>query len=217
MPNTRVHWRPALLGGIVAAVMFIAWLFICKWSQIRVAQFSKLYGSFAVVPIVLFWVFVSWQIVLFGAEVAFAAQNCMTYRMEYGSKRANVQSRLILALSVVVEVGKTMMGKAEPFEVAEYARANKIPVRFLNDIVEDLSNLGFMAPISDSDGKYVMLKQPSDVSVRSVISAVMGSGVKPEALGLMSVRPDIEQIVKMNSDGIGGSMADKTIADLIES
>lgn len=215
MPNAKVDWRPALVGGIVAALLFLGWLWFCKSFQVGVARYSKLYGSFAVVPIVLFWVFVSWEIVLFGAEVAFASQNCTTYRMEYGAKRANVQARLILGLSIVVEAGRAMMGKADYFEMSEYARVRKVPVRFLNVMVEELVQYGFMAAVSDHEGRYVMLRPPADISVRSVIEAIMGDGVKPEALGLMNVEPGIERIVKTTSEGIGGSSSKKTIADLI--
>jgi len=215
MPNTKVQWRPGLIGGLVAALLFIAWLWFCKSFQVGVAKYSKLYGSFALVPIVLFWVFVSWEIVLFGAEVAFAVQNCTTYRLEYDSKRANVRSRLILGLSVIVAAGRAMKGKVESFETAEFARSHKIPVRFLNDVVEELVHLKFLASVSEETGRYVMIKTPSDVTVRSVLDGMMGAGVQPEALGLMNIEPDIERIIKTNADGIGGSLSAKTIAELI--
>jgi membrane protein len=215
MPNAKVKWVPALIGGLVAALLLLLWLWACARLQGVVTRNSKLYGSFAIVPIVLFWVFVSWQIVLFAAEVAFATQNCSTYRMEYGSKHANVRSRLLLALSVVLETGKAMLGKADYFELSEYARTNKIPVRFLNDMVDELVKLGFLAPVSDRDGRYVLLKPPADISVRNVIDQIIGSGVKPEALGLLKVNPQIERIVKTTSEGMGGSLSEKTIADLV--
>ncbi len=215
MPNTQVHWRPALIGGLVVALLLLLWLWFCARVQVGVARNSALYGSFAIVPIVLFWVFVSWEIVLFGAEVAFATQNCATYRMEYGSKRANVQSRLILGLSVIVEAGKAMMGKADYFEVAKFASTHRVPVRFLNDIVDELVRLEFLASVGEQPGRFVMLKPPSEVSVRSVIDAMMGSGVKPEALGLMNVNPAIEQIVKTSTSSIGGSLSEKYVADIV--
>lgn len=216
MPNTRVRWNPAIVGGLVSALMFIFWLWFCARLQVGVAKYSKLYGSFAVVPIVLFWVFVSWEIVLFGAEVAFSVQNCTTYRMEFGSRMANMQSRIILSLSVIVEAGRAMLGKAGHFESAEYARVHRVPVRFLNDIVQEMVNLGYLASITDKEDCYVLLRSPAEITVRSIVDAMMDSGIRPEALGLINVDPRIEQVIKASSMGIGGSLSDMTLRDLIE-
>lgn len=215
MPNTQVALKPALLGGVISAILFVVWLLICANIQVGVAKYSKLYGSFAIVPIVLFWVYVSWEIILFGAEVAFAVQNCTTYKMEQGSRRANIQSKIILALSVIVEAGRSMIGQMSCFNVAIYARDHRIPVRFLNDIVDEMVQAGFLAPIADKLGCYVLLKLPSEITVREVVDSIMGAGVKPRALGLIHVDARIEQIVKASSSGIGGSLNQMTIQELI--
>lgn len=216
MPNTKVRMRPALTGGIVSGLLFILWLRICAAIQVgAVIRYGRIYGSFAVVPIVLAWVYISWAIVLFGAEVAFAVQNCATYRMEQGARRANVQSRIILALSVIAEAGRAMLGKGLNFEAAAYAREKRVPVRLLNDIVEELVQVGYLAELSDNKGCFVLLKPPEGLKVKEVINAVMRSGVKPEALGLASVDPQIEKVIKKAGDGMDESLGQATVQDLI--
>ena len=215
MPNTRVRILPGLTGGIVVGLLFIVWMRLCAAMQIGVARYGKIYGSFAVVPIVLAWVYVSWEIVLFGAEVAFAVQNCTTYRMERGARRANVQSRIILALSLIVEAARAMVGKAREFEIADYARRKCVPVRFLNDMVTELVQAGFLAELSEKSGRFVLLKSPESLKAREVIDVVMLSGVKPDALGLGSVDPWIEKVINMADHGINESLRQITIQDLL--
>lgn len=215
MPNTKVRIRHAIAGGIVSGLLFIGWMWLCAVIQIGAANYGKIYGSFAVVPILLAWVYVSWEIVLFGAEVAFAVQNCGTYRMEQGAHRANVQARIILALSVIVEAGRAMLGKAQNFEVGGYARDRRVSVRFLNDVVDDLSQAGFLAELSDNRGSFVLLKSPGSLRIKEVIDAVMHSGVKPGALGLVNIDPLIEQTVKRATEGIDESLKQATVQDLI--
>ena len=67
MPNRKVAFGPALKGGAITALMFGAWLKICAVAQVGIAASSALYGSFAVLPILLTWLYMSWQIVLLGA------------------------------------------------------------------------------------------------------------------------------------------------------
>ena len=215
MPNARVRLLAGLAGGVVAGLLFIVWMWICASMQVGAVRYGKIYGSFAVVPIILAWVYVSWAIVLFGAEVAFAVQNCGTYRMEQGAHKASVQSRVALALSVILESGRAMIGRARGFETAAYAREKRVPVRFLNDIVDELVQAGFLGELSERKGRFVLLTSPDSLKVKDVIDAVINSGVKPEALGLGTADPRIEQVLVRAARGIDESLRQTSIQDLL--
>lgn len=75
MPNCKVRFRHALWGGIVTAVVFGAWMKACAVAQVGIAKSSALYGSFAFLPIVLAWMYMSWQIVLIGANMVHAFED----------------------------------------------------------------------------------------------------------------------------------------------
>ncbi|MCR5414356.1 MAG: YihY/virulence factor BrkB family protein [Kiritimatiellae bacterium] len=66
MPNRPVKWKPAMWSGLFTAILFGGWLKLCAVAQIGIAKSSAIYGSFAFLPIVLAWNYVSWQIVLLG-------------------------------------------------------------------------------------------------------------------------------------------------------
>ena len=70
VPNCRVNRHHALTGGVFAAVCFE----IAKYSfglYVRaVPTYEIIYGALAVIPMFLVWIYVSWVIVLLGAQVA---------------------------------------------------------------------------------------------------------------------------------------------------
>jgi membrane protein len=66
LPAAKVKFKYAWWCGVVTAVMFGFWLKICTIAQVGIARSSALYGSLALLPIILAWIFISWQIVLFG-------------------------------------------------------------------------------------------------------------------------------------------------------
>lgn len=74
-PNTRVRLLSALIGGAVAGVLFQLLQDGFIILQTRIYQYNKVYGSFAVLPLFLIWLKLSWQIALFGAEVSFVHQH----------------------------------------------------------------------------------------------------------------------------------------------
>ena len=69
MPNCKVSVRHAWYGGLITTVLFGGWLKACAVAQVGIAKSSALYGSFAFLPIVLAWMYMSWQIILLGATM----------------------------------------------------------------------------------------------------------------------------------------------------
>lgn len=74
IPHKPVDSKRAFIGGLVTAVLFGGWIKVCAVAQVGIAKSSALYGSFAFLPIILAWIYMSWQIVLLGA--------CMVRAME---------------------------------------------------------------------------------------------------------------------------------------
>jgi membrane protein len=70
VPNTRVRWSHALLGGLFTAVGLELAKRVLAWYLAKVPTISAVYGAFATVPILLIWIYVAWVIVLLGAVVA---------------------------------------------------------------------------------------------------------------------------------------------------
>src|ERR1035437_3451734 len=81
MPNTKVKFRSAFIGGIIAGIIFllIQWVYIRF--QIGVARYNAIYGSFAALPLFLIWLQLSWFIVLLGASVTHVVEH--GYDAEY--------------------------------------------------------------------------------------------------------------------------------------
>ena len=69
MPNCPVRFSSACYGGLMTALFFGAWMKLCAVAQVGIARASGLYGSFAFLPIILAWLYMSWQIVLLGANM----------------------------------------------------------------------------------------------------------------------------------------------------
>jgi len=74
LPNTRVRVRTALAGAVIAAVLWEAAKYgfteYVKYS----ANYARIYGSIALVPLFMLWVYVTWMIVLFGLSISAAMQ-----------------------------------------------------------------------------------------------------------------------------------------------
>jgi len=71
IPNTPVFWRHAFAGGAVATILFEAAKYLFALYIAWFPTYELLYGALAAIPLLLLWMYVSWLIVLLGAEITY--------------------------------------------------------------------------------------------------------------------------------------------------
>lgn len=81
-PNTKVRFRSALLAGFIAGIIFQLFQDGFIYLQKTIFNYNRIYGSFAALPLFLTWLKLSWQLVLFGAEISFVDQNIDSGRFD---------------------------------------------------------------------------------------------------------------------------------------
>lgn len=82
IPHTRVHWRSAAVAGCTAGLFFLAFHWFFTYILAGMTSYNAIYGSFAALPLFLFWLRYSWQILLTGNDLAYAHQNLNLLREE---------------------------------------------------------------------------------------------------------------------------------------
>ncbi|MDD4059719.1 MAG: YihY/virulence factor BrkB family protein [Kiritimatiellae bacterium] len=183
-PNTKVKAFPSIAGGFVAAIGFAVWLKICLALQIGVAKYSTFFGSFAMVPILLSWVYVSWEILLFGAEVASAVQNVETYKVELGWKDANFRARIYLAAALLREAVSGLATGDGLLDLADFNRRHRIAARLLRSVAYELSVAGVLVETAKDSNCFAVRKDLSRMTLGDLLDLLVDIGVRPEGLGL---------------------------------
>lgn len=215
MPNTRVRVAPALASGVIGGSLWTLWQWFYITLQIGIGSYNKIYATFASVFIFLLWVFVSWQIVLLGAEIGFALQNHATYRMEQRSYGASLKARLLLGLSVLRHAAAALIGNAPVFNLADFARNHGVPVRLLNEVIAELTHAGYLGELAGEQGIYTLLCLPDKVTVGDVMRVFLNSGSNPASLGLPDVDAPVAALVdKLEIMDTAREAGSVTLADL---
>jgi len=215
IPNTRVRLRPALVGGMVGAALWLGWQYLYIDFQIGISKYNAIYGTFASVPIFLVWLYTSWVIVLLGAELTFAAQNSTTYQLERAASGASTKSRLMLTIGVLVRAAETLESGRPVLDATVFAREREVSVRMVNDILRRLEQYGLMAQVADRPGCHVLLKAPELIRIRDLIEMLMEEGTRPEDLGLHHLEDIVGPVLESMREGMSQTLSQRTIKDLL--
>lgn len=174
MPNIHVRFRSAFIGGVIGGTL---WQF-CQWGyvhfQVGVSRYNAIYGTMAVLPILMVWIYLSWLIVLLGVEVAFASQNLRTLRQEISSETLDFATREHLSLGILVLTGEVFHRGDSPLDDEQIALALDLPTRLTLRVISDLTQLGFLAKV-EREGQERDCFQPGRSPETLLIDEVLGA------------------------------------------
>ena len=102
IPNTRVQFRSALIGGVTAGFAWASVGVIFATFVVYSTRTQLIYSGFAVAITTLIWLYVNWLILLIGAQLAFYHQNPAYLRIGRREPRLSNSMRERLALWVEI-------------------------------------------------------------------------------------------------------------------
>jgi membrane protein len=176
LPNTHVRVGSALLGGLLAAVLFIAAQKVYVNFSIGAARYDALFGGFAVLPLLLIWIYLSWSIVLLGSEVAYAHQHLARYRRDARSFEVTAAEREAVALRLALDVARRFRDRASPQSAEEIADALEVSLRTVTGLLEPLEADGVVSVCQreDREPRFQLGRPAEDIRVSEVLAAIRG-------------------------------------------
>lgn len=170
VPNTKVRLRAAAVAGVVAAAAWVA----ASFGFTRLVEFSAqtmaIYAGFAIVLLVLMWVWLNWLILLTGALFAFYLQNPAYLRSGERDVVPTMPLRERLALSIMYLVTRAFESGERRHGVATLAETLAVPSIALGPIVDALEGAGLLET-TDSEA-LLPARDPARITLAEVLAAV---------------------------------------------
>lgn len=212
VPNTRVKVRYAILGGVVAGTLWMLLSVAYVKFQIGITNYSPTFSTFALFPVLLMWIYLSWVILLFGTELAFAYQNEETFAMERHAAGASYAYREALGLRVVAEVARRFEAGLPGLAPETAVRELNVPTRLVNDTLDTLEKAGLVTACATQPVTYQPARSLEKMTIGDVISALREAGRNPSALRDDELfEPWFREL-----DHPGGTLGRTTVAELVK-
>lgn len=176
MPNRRPHVPAVMFSALGAGAAWQAVQVAYVSLQIGVARYNAIYGALAQLPVTLVWLYISWVVVLAGAELA------ATYELgaDGAASPGAAVNRAAVALHVLVRAAHAFVGAGGAIRPAVLARELRVDGGELADIIEMLMRCGWLAPLEDDPPRYVLALDPAGIGL-APLQDLSTTGVVPHA------------------------------------
>ncbi|MDO8887458.1 MAG: YihY family inner membrane protein [Hydrogenophaga sp.] len=170
VPNTRVRWSHALIGGIFVATGLELAKKLLAWYLAQVPTYSVVYGTFATVPILLVWFYVAWVIVLLGAVVAAYLPSLLSGIARRGDTPG---WSFQLALEVLEQLHTARDTAPKGLSLEALAQVLRVDALQLEEPVAALVALDWLGRLDEDGERYVLLVDPAGTPMAPMVERLL--------------------------------------------
>jgi membrane protein len=211
IPNTRVRFSSALVGGIVGGILWetVGWAFASFVAGS--AKYEAIYSGFAVVILFLFWVYVSWLVLLTGASIAFYHQN-PAYRSPLSSSAHLSHRQQFLAALEVMRLIAAAHRQSTPLQThASLAEHLVLPSSLLDAIIQSLHQAGLILYTNDEPASLAPGKALASISIKDIFEALEdGNAQNPQ------VAPQTQELLAKYDVALESQFHSQTLENLFD-
>ncbi len=212
IPNTRVRFIPALIGAVVAGVLWAAVGSIFTGFVEYSSRLTLVYAGFAAVVAVVTWTYFGWLILLSGAQLSFYIQNPSYLRFGMRPLNLSAAEQEQLALTISFLVAHNAQTGRPRYTLDALATDLGVTGLALHPLVTALEEAGVL---KFSGEQLLLARDPSYLALIDIVEAArhQHSG-KPLSRALAI--PGISQIVGEVDAARRASCAGRTLRELLQ-
>lgn len=183
VPNTKVDFGAAFVGGSLAG---ISWHFYNKIAVFIASRAlsgggaSTVYGSLAMVPLLMGGLFIVWLTVLFGAQVAYAFQNRASYLQDKLAENVNQRGREFVALRLMTCIGQRFNRGQRPVTIRQISTELGIPSKLVQQVLQTLLAANLVVEITGAETSYSPARPLDTINCHHILLAMRATyGAEP--------------------------------------
>jgi membrane protein len=191
MPNTKVKWQSALVGGSVGGVLFHLNNLVSVLYVSRVVSNSRIYGSLGLIPVFMIGLYFAWLILLFGGQVAYGFQNRAAYLEQRQVENINQRGREFVALRLMTSIGQSFLRGEPPLGVTQMGQDLSIPTRLVQQVMQSLATARLVVEATGPDSAYVPARPLETITCHDVLQALRAAHGQDLAMRDESLRNEL--------------------------
>jgi membrane protein len=172
VPNTKVRFSAALFGGVVAGSLWhVNNLFGFLYSS-RVVTYNNMYAGLGLVPVFMAGIYLSWLILLFGAQMAYAFQNREAYLQDKLAENVNQRGREFVALRLMTCIGQRFQNGLPPATIHFISSELGVPSRLAQQVLQTLLAAHLVVEVAGAETAYAPARPLDTINCHHILLAM---------------------------------------------
>ncbi len=171
MPNTRVHFTSALLGGLIGGVAWQTSGVLFASFVVKSSNYEAIYSGFAIGIVLLIWLYICWLILLLGATISYYYQNsrqiCPALQI-----RSSARQDERVGLALMFQVAQRFDQGRHPQSVMDLEHDLGAPAEVTRRLMNKLIDRHFLAYTGDRADHLVPGKSIDQIPLVDLIQAI---------------------------------------------
>lgn len=213
MPNTKVRFTSALVGGLAGGIMWATMGVIFTTFILSSVRTLAVYATFAIGIVSLIWLYLNWLILLIGAQLAFYYQNPVFLRIGRQEPRLSNSMRERLVLNVMTLVGKAFREPAKGITAMDLSSRINIPAIAIMPVIDALEKAGLL--ITTESEMLFPGQELSRIQLNDILNVVREEG-ETGSYRDPTWSNHVNALGAELDNAIAGVVNDKTLAELLD-
>ena len=213
IPNTRVRLRAAFIGGVAAGLLWAASGALFTRIVAASTNMVAIYAGFAIFLATLIWIYLSWLILLIGAQLSFYVQNPRYLRVGQGHVRLTSALRERLAFTVMLLVARKFVAGERPWQLRALSEDLQITGSALATVTRSLERAGLLTLSEDEE--LIPARDLESIALTDILNAVRDERqYETWLLWRARTEPVADEVANSVEAGMRERIAGTTLRDL---
>jgi len=214
VPNTRVRLLPALAGAVVAGVLWqsVGWGFANLVAGS--ARYAAIYSSFAILILLLIWLYLAWLILLIGANVAFYVQYPDYMNVRGVRLRLSGAARERMGLHLMQQVAQRFVEGRPAATLSEIAHELHVPGNAFGEVARVLEDAGLLVRAGAEDPRFLPGRDLEAIHLEEILQ-VLRRDADAHALRRLHGDPVVDDTLAELESARHERLEGRTLRDLL--
>ena len=177
IPNTKFRFIPVFIAAVFISLFFSGFQSLFILLQGMVNTYNKIYGSFSVIFIFLFWLKLMWFFIILGAHLCYFLQNRELHLFTKSVEDVNFKIKEYTAVILMKELVERYLNSLTPLTINEIIKKYGIPYEVIKYILNVFIENELVGEIGEKDDKsYVIIKNVDGISFKTVFKSLENFG-----------------------------------------
>lgn len=216
VPNTKVRLRSALVGAVVSGVLWQASGFAFATFVANSTKYTAVYSGFAILVLFMIWLYLSWFILLFGAQISYFHQHPQQVRRGREAFRFSARLKERAGLTLLYLITDAYYQGRPRWTQDALIQHLGLPGDAVAELLQPLEQAGLLVETGEDNPGWVPARDPEHIRISEVLDVLRSAEEAVHHLRshVFEMAP-VERLVMQVQQARDSALNGKSLKDLV--